>query len=154
VKKASAGLVLLCVLAAGCGGGSKQLSREQYTARLATIGKKADAAQAAIGGAQKSKTVASLAAALRTYADAEDGIANDVGKLKPPDDAKQANADLAKAEHDIAKATRDAADQIAKLSTVQAGLKLLQRSTAGAAAGQEVDHALAVLKKLGYTKGS
>lgn len=154
MTRTAALIALLCVAAlAGCGGGSR-LSRADYTAKLAAVGKEADTTQAGIEKALKAKSVTELAAALNAFADAEDRLGDEVAKLKPPKDAQAANDELAKGEHDIARAVREVSRQVEKAPSVSAALKMVQTSEAAGAAGQEVDHALAVLKKLGYTKGS
>ena len=153
--KASALVALLCViLLSACGGGSKELSASDYRAKLATLGKEVTTAQAGIQQALKAKTVADLSARLKAFADAESRIGTEVGKLNPPKDAKTANEELAKGQRDIATAIRNLATQVGKAASVQAGLKLLEQDQAAGSAGQAVDHAIAALKKLGYSEGS
>ena len=103
---------LLCVLAAGCGGGSGRLSAAQYRARLAAIGHEANQAQRKVGQGLQAATVAGLSARLRTFAAADDRLGTEIEALKPPKDAEAANAALAKAEHDTAQAVRSALPQI------------------------------------------
>jgi hypothetical protein len=142
---------LLCVLAAGCGGGSSRLSAAQYRARLAAIGHEAAQAQRDVQQGLQATTVAGLSARLRAFAAADDRLGTEVGDLKPPKDAATANAALAKAEHDTAQAIRSALPQISSQKSVKQALGLLQANTAGRQAGMEIDAALKKLKALGYT---
>ncbi len=90
----SVALVLLCALVAGCGG-SKRLSASEYRARLATLGKEADKAQAAVEKGLTAKSVGELQTRLKAFATAEDRLGDEVSRLKPPNDAETANARLA-----------------------------------------------------------
>jgi hypothetical protein len=146
---------LAVLLLAGCGGGgSKQLTAAEYRAKLAGLGKEADAAQAGFEQGLKAKSVHEVAVRLKAFAAAEDGLADKVGKLKPPDDAKAANEELAAGLHAIVDAVREALPRVEASTTRAGAVIVLEHSEAGASAGQQVDHALNALKKLGYTKGS
>ena len=145
---------LLCVLAAGCGGGSGRLSAAQYRARLAAIGHEANQAQRKVGQGLQAATVAGLSARLRTFAAADDRLGTEIEALKPPKDAEAANAALAKAEHDTAQAVRSALPQISSQKSVRKALALLTANTAGRQAGMELDAALKRLKALGYAAQS
>src|SRR4029078_12996975 len=90
----------------------KQLTAAEYRAKLAAIGKEENATQSAVEQGLKATSVGALAALLQTFADAQDRIGDEVGKLEPPDDAKQANEELAAGLHAIAAATRDALPKV------------------------------------------
>ena len=149
-------LPALCVLAiaAGCGGGSGRLSSAGYKSELAKISKQSDRAHAAVEqGAPKATTVAQVQTLLGRFANAEDRLGDEVGKLKAPKDAEAANAELARGEHDDAAEIRSVLPKLAKFKSVQQAFGFLQQlgSTKG---GKEEDRAIGQLKKLGYTSGS
>jgi hypothetical protein len=149
-------MLVVVALLAGCGGGggSEQLTAAQYRAKLAALGKEVETAHVSVDGAMKKETAASLADALGTFANAHDRIGDEVADLDPPADANAANEELAEGLHGIAEAVRDLVPKVRESASAAAAVALLERSEATAKAGQEVDHALAVLKKLGYTEGS
>jgi hypothetical protein len=153
MRKAPAALALLVALVAGCGG-SNRLSQSAYRARLATIGREANSAQAAVEQGLHAKSVAELRRRLSSFAGATQKLGDEVAALKPPKNAEAANALLARGEHDTASATRAVLPHLAKLKSVKAALSLLNKSQGNAKGGRELDQALAELKKLGYTKGS
>ncbi len=146
-------MALVCALLAGCGGSSR-LSRSAYRARLATIGKEADKAQADVEKGLTARSLAGLQARLKAFATAEDRLGDEVSRLKPPKDAEAANAELARGEHDTAAAVRSALPKLATFTSPKAAIAFLSKGLAQPKGGHEVDHALAQLKKLGYTKGS
>ena len=145
--------LLLVGLVAGCGG-SARLSPNAYRARLATIGREANGAEAGVERGLHAKTVVELRQRLGSFARAAQKLGDEVGALKPPKNAETANALLARGEHDTASATRAVLPHLAKLKSVKAALSLLNKSQGNAKGGSELDEALAELKKLGYTKGS
>lgn len=151
---AALGALVICV--AGCGGGSsnERLSSAEYKQKLAKISKQSDAAHAAVEqGAPSAKTVAQVQALLRRFAGSEDRIGNEVSKLKTPQNAEAANAELARGERDDAAEIRAVLPKLAKFKSVQQAFGYLQQlgSTKG---GREQDQAISQLKKLGYTGGS
>ena len=146
-------LLLLVALVAGCGGSSR-LSPSVYRARLATIGREATSVQAAVEQGLHAKSVAELRRRLSSFAGATQKLGDEVAALKPPKNAEAANALLARGEHDTAGATRAVLPHLAKLKSVKAALRLLNKSQGNAKGSRELDQALAELKKLGYTKGS
>ena len=151
--RAAVTIVLLCALVAACGGGGgSRLSQSEYRARVADLGKQANAAQSTAQQALNAKSVPQLQARLRAFADAVDRIGDEVDRLKPPKNAEAANAELARGEHDSATEIRDALPSLSKFSTPAQAVSSL--SALGGRGGHEIDDALAKLKKLGYTKGS
>jgi hypothetical protein len=146
-------VVFACALLEGCGGGSSRLSASTYRARLATLAKEADKAQGNIEKALSApKSIAELQTRLKAFATAEDRLGNEVSRLKPPKDAEKANAELARGEHDTAAAIRAVLPKLAKFKNAKAAVAFLSKIQPKG--GRELDHALAQLKKLGYTKGS
>jgi hypothetical protein len=156
--------LVFCFLAlglSGCGGGSKsgsttgdRLSAVAYKAQLAKISKQADAAHNAVDrGAHSAKTVAQVQTLLRHYGAAEARIGTEVSKLKAPQNAEAANAELARGERDDAAEIQALVPKLAKFKTVQQAFAYLQQlgHTKG---GQEQDDAISKLKKLRYTTGS
>lgn len=148
-------LVGTCLVAAGCGGGgSGQLSPAEYRAKLEALGKRADSASSTMEAALKKNTKAGFAEAMGVFADSYDELGDEIGKLDPPDDAKAANQELADALHATADAVHGLVPKIEDAPTLAAALVVFEHSEAVGAAGQQIDHALNVLKKLGYTEGS
>ncbi len=146
-------LLLLLALAAGCGGSSR-LSPSAYRAKLATIGREANKAQAQVEKGLHATSVAEIRTRLSTFANATQKLGDEVAALKPPKNAEAANALLARGEHDTASATRAVLPQLTKLKNVKAALSSLNKSQGNAKGGRELDQALAELKNMGYTKGS
>ena len=142
------------VLVAGCGSsGGSRLSADEYTARLASIGKEAATNQAAVEQALRATSVDEIHTRLANFADADDRLGDEVAKLKPPKNAESANAQLARGEHDLASDVRDILPDVSKQKTAKAALARIQESLGSAAGARELDEALTQLKKLGYTKG-
>lgn len=146
-------LLLLLALVAGCGGSSR-LSPSAYRTKLAAIGREAKQAQAQVEQGLHAKSVAELRTRLSSFASAAQKLGDEVAALKPPKNAEAANILLARSEHDTASATRAVLPQLAKLKSVKAALRLLNKSQGNAKGGRELDQALTELKKLGYAKGS
>jgi hypothetical protein len=146
-------LVLPCALLAGCGG-SGRLSASAYRARLVELGREATTAQTEVEKGLRAKTVAELRRRLRTFADAEQRLGDEVAKLKPPKNAEPANAELARGERDLANEIRAVEPRLAKLKTVNEAVRFLNKNVGSARGGREVDHALRQLRKLGYATGS
>jgi hypothetical protein len=145
----------LCVLAlgaTGCGGGG-EASKAAYRSDLAKIAKEAGTAQQRVEGAPQAATVAQIQTLLRQFAADEDRIGDDVSKLKPPKDAADANAELARSQHDDADEVRAAIPKLAKYKSVQQAFGFLQTlgHTKGAREGTE---AIFKLRQLGYTSGN
>jgi len=145
-------LLLLLALVAGCGGSSR-LSPSAYRAKLAALGREANAAQGQVEKGLHAKSVAEIRTRLSTFANATQKLGDEVAALKPPKNAEAANALLARGEHDTAGATRAVLPQLAKLKSVKAALSFLNRSEGNAEGGRELDQALTELKKMGYAKG-
>ena len=145
----------LCLLA-GCGGGGggSQLSAADYRAQLKALGKKADAAQARLTKGIRTGKPGGLADALSAFADDYEPLAKQVADLRPPNDARAANAELAAGLRAFAAAARGLAPKIEKAATLDAALALFQHSEAAAAAARQTEHALDALKRLGYSKRS
>jgi hypothetical protein len=147
------GLLLLLAFVAGCGGSSR-LTPSVYRAKLASIGREANTAQAQVEKGLHAKSVAEIRTRLSTFVNAAQKLGDEVAALKPPKNAEAANALLARGEHDTASATRAVLPQLAKLKSVKAALSFLNKSQGNAKGGRELDQALTELKKMGYAKGS
>ncbi|HKC78381.1 MAG TPA: hypothetical protein VKB70_08365 [Gaiellaceae bacterium] len=155
MKRALVILVLasLAVGAAGCGG-SSGASKSAYRDGLARIAKQSGTAHQKLEkGAPAATSVAQVQTLLRDFAAAEDRIGTEVSKLEPPNDAKAANAELAKGQHDDAAEIRAIVPKLSKFKSVQQAFGYLQR-LASSKGGREGDDALKKLKQLGYTTGS
>lgn len=150
---AGAPMMLLLLLAA-CGGGGNGVSKTDYQNELAKISKQAGTAHAQLERAgPTATTVAQLQTALRQFAGAEDRLGDEISKLKVPNDAKAANAELARGQHDDADEIRALLPKLSKYKSVQDALTSLQR-LGSSRGGREGDEALTKLKQLGYTSGS
>ena len=149
-----AGATTILLLLAACGGGGNGVSKDEYRSELAKISKQAGTAHAQLErDGPTATTVAQLQAALRRFAGAEDRIGDELSKLKVPNDAKAANAELARGQHDDADEIRALLPKLSKYKSVQDAFTSLQR-LGGSKGGREGDEALAKLKQLGYTQGS
>jgi hypothetical protein len=155
---------ILCVLAlcgvtvsvTGCGGGGKSvtLSKGEYRAALAKIAKEADTMHSTIERQElASTTVAEAVSTLRTFAERESAIGDEVAKLEPPSDAVAANTLLAKGEHDDAKTILGLLPRLSNFTKIQ-DLFAYLRKTPQPKGGIEQDRALTRLHDLGYAKGS
>jgi hypothetical protein len=141
----------LGVLLAGCGGDSN-LSKSAYRAKLSAISHEADKAQNDVAQALGASSVDELHSRLVKFADASEGLGDEIAKLKAPKDAVDANAELARGEHDTAKEVRSAAAAIQKLKTPRAAITYLQQ-LGNLKGGRELTEALRKLRRLGYTTG-
>jgi hypothetical protein len=141
----------LAVAAAGCGGSGNGVSKAEYRSELAKISKQAGAAHQAVElGAPQAATVAQVEALLRQFAAAEDRIGDEVSKLRVPQDARAANAELARAQHDDAAEIRAMLPKLARFKSVHQAFGFLQ-SLGHTKGGQEGADALRQLQQLGYT---
>jgi hypothetical protein len=150
-------LLTLCAVAigaAGCGGGGNEESKAAYRSDLARISKEAGTAHQRVEqGAPQATTIAQVQALLRRFASDEDKIGDDISKLNPPKNARDANAELARSQHDDADEVRAVIPKLAKYKSVQQAFAFLQ-TLGHTKGGREGDDALAKLKQLGYTNGS
>jgi predicted nucleic acid-binding Zn-ribbon protein len=148
------GAVFLLAACGGGGGGNSQASAATYRSQLAKISQQSDQAQAQVAKGLDAKTIAALQSKLDAFASASQRISDEVAKLDAPQNAQAANAELARGEHDTATATRAASAAVGKMKTTKAALAYLQSKLGNAKGAQELDAAIAKLKKLGYTSGS
>jgi hypothetical protein len=138
------------IAATGCGGGSERLSATEYRTQLDHLGERAREAQEELARGLTATSVAQLEGILAEFAQEEQAIAQEVAGLDPPKAAEDANAQLAIAQHRFAAAFVDVLPTLEAARTVEAARAKLRRSEEFAVAGQQVDHAISVLKKLGY----
>jgi hypothetical protein len=156
--------VAIVLLASACGGGGSdsdsggnRLSPSAYRAQLKTIGKESGKAQQGletlIGSDFQSKTTAQLVKVLTTFAAAEKRLGDEVDALKPPQNAVQANSELAKGFHDTDSEVRGVIPKVDHLKNAAAGILYLRKQppTTG---GKELDAALTKLKQLGYIQNT
>jgi hypothetical protein len=142
------------LLAACGGGGDSRLSPDAYRKQLTLIKQEATQAQEHVAQGLQAKTLAELRQKLDAFATSTQRIGDEVAKLKPPQNAEAANTELAAGLHETARATRDASEQIKSLHTPREAISYLEHSPLNRKGAQQVDHALARLKQLGYTTGS
>jgi hypothetical protein len=149
-----ASATMMVLLLAACGGGGNGVSKDEYTSELATISKQAGTAHAQLErDGPTATTVAQLQTALRRFAGAEDRIGDDISKLKVPNDARAANAELARGQHDDADEIRALLPKLSKYKSVQDAFTALQH-LGSSKGGREGTDALTKLRQLGYTQGS
>jgi hypothetical protein len=148
-----AGATMILLLTA-CGGGGNGVSKDEYRSELAKVSKQAGTAHALLErDGPTATTVAQLQSALRQFAGAEDQLGDEISKLKVPNDAKAANAELARGQHDDADEIRALLPKLSKYKSVQQAFTALQH-LGGSKGGREGNDALTKLKQLGYTSGS
>jgi hypothetical protein len=149
-----ASATMMVLLLAACGGGGNGVSKDEYTSELATISKQAGTAHAQLErDGPTATTVAQLQTALRRFAGAEDRIGDDISKLKVPNNARAANAELARGQHDDADEIRALLPKLSKYKSVQDAFTALQH-LGSSKGGREGTDALTKLRQLGYTQGS
>jgi hypothetical protein len=152
----------MVLLASACGGGGsdsadKRLSPDAYRAQLKTIGNESGKAQAGLeellGSDFQSKTSAQLVTVLTTFAAAEKRLGDKVDALNPPQNAEQANSELAKGFRDTDSEVRAIIPKVEHLKNAAAGILYLHKQppTTG---GKELDAALTKLKQLGYIQNT
>jgi|SRR5436305_981992 len=134
-----------------CGGGGGRLSASEYRAHLKTVARESDAAQHAVEKGFQASSLSQLVKDLTAFEAAEKRIGDQVAALKPPKDAQAANTELANGEHDTSSELQTLLPKIKQMPSAKAAIAYLSK-TPPAKGGQEIDHALAQLKKLGYIK--
>jgi hypothetical protein len=145
-----AAAVMVVLLVSACGG-SGRLSASEYRAHLETVGKESDVAQHAVEKGFQATSVPRLVKVLTVFGAAQKRIGDEVAALKPPKDAEAANTELANGLHDTGSEVQAFLPKIKKMSSAKAAVAYLSK-TPTTKGGQEIDHALAQLKKLGYIK--
>ena len=155
----TAGAVAVCLGLAACGSSNSSttttaLTPAQYTAFLQRLSQRENQAHQALDQHLHSQSAAEIEAALKAFADDQAGAATQVADVTPPANAKAANDALEKAFKDIGASIQAVVAQVANASSGQAAIKQIQAAKGPQQAGQELDAALAELKKLGYTQGS
>jgi len=133
---------------------SGPLTAAQYKAKLAEFSRREDKVHGLVDkvmGAKK-KTVLAIRVVLTVFANDQQSFGDQVAAITPPNDAKAANALLARGAHDTATELRPLLAKLANVKSVNAAMALISKGAPKG--GAEVDRALGKLKKLGYTKGS
>jgi hypothetical protein len=131
-----------------------RLSAAAYRSALHRVAQEEAAAQSKVQRAFHANGVKQVRTALASFGADQRHVAARVGALAPPADAVAANAQLAKAFHDNAAAIASLLTKLAPAKTVKQALTIIQSDQAAQRVGHEIDTALAMLKKLGYTSGS
>ena len=150
-------LVLLLAACGSSGGSSstttqqKQLTPALYRAQIAIVKREAAKAQNDVSQGLQAKNVAELKQRIDAFAAATQRIGDQVAALNPPDDAKDANAQLAQGLQDIAAGTRAASAKIANLKSVGVAIAYIEHAKDPVKGSREVSKAIATLVKLGYT---
>jgi hypothetical protein len=147
--------VAATVALSACGGGSDgRLSASDYKKQLAVLDRQDKTVHASVDNLPHAKSVAQMKAGLAAFAAGEQRIGAQVAALKPPKDAQSANAALAKGFTDSAAEMKRIVTAIQSAKSPRQALQIIGKqfgsSTKG---GNELDSALAQLKRLGYTKG-
>jgi hypothetical protein len=136
----------------GCGG-SDRLSAKDYRARLTklVVGKQQGHVDVDLKKLRKAKSGAAIRDGLVTLGSVHDLFAGEVAKLKPPRDAENANALLARGARDLTLRINEIASELRVTKSPNAARKRLDtlRNSPGVA---EETRALNQLKKLGYLK--
>jgi hypothetical protein len=140
--------------AAACGG-SGRLSKDEYRSKLKALDAKVSKGEAAVRSAiTPTATVAQIRAALNRFADVDKQVGDEVAKLKPPKEAEDANALLARGFRDLATETKGVAAKLSSVKSPAAALALVQRAGTSFQGAKELDQAVSELKKLGLSAGS
>ena len=156
----AAALAAACLAAiAGCGSGSSPTApgpsaSTAYTQALQRVAARENIAQHRVADGFRSKTVAKLRQALRSFEADQTAAATLIASLEPPPNAVKANAALAQAFVDSADAIDSLIRRIAHAKTVKHAFFIIQSDAAGPRVGKEIDAALNRLNALGYTTGS
>ena len=151
---------VLCIAAlavlplAACGGGSSsRLSAADYRARITKISQEASTAESHVALGLRAQTLAELRQRLDAFSADTQRIGDEVAKLKPPQNAAAANAELAQGMHETARATHKVSAVVARLHTPREAITYLESNPANNKGAHEVNDALAKLQKLGYASG-
>jgi hypothetical protein len=146
--------VVFLLAACGGSGGPPRLSPDAYRNQLAQVKQEAAIAQSHVALGLQAKSLSELRQRLEDFATATDNLGDKVAKLNPPQNADEANTELADGLHETARATRAASEQISKLHSIKEAISYLEHSPANRKGAHQVDQALTRLKQLGYTPGS
>lgn len=130
------------------------MSAAAYRTTLHQIASDEAIAQHKVQRAFTAHTVTQVRSALQGFAADQRQVAGQLNALTPPADAADANAALAKAFADNSAAVGQALQRASSAMTAKQALAVIQRDRSAQKAGHEIDAALAMLKKLGYTSGS
>jgi hypothetical protein len=154
MKRTTLALTLALTAAAGltaCGGTSR-LSATDYKTKLEALSRQDTKVHANVDNLPKSKSVSQMKAGLAAFAAGERKLGAQVAALKPPKNAQQANAALAKGFNDTAGEMGQVLTAVGPAKTPQQALSIIGRLGPKMHAGKELDAALAQLQRLGYAK--
>lgn len=144
-------LLVLPILLAACGG-SDRLSAAEYRGRLAAVEQQVDKATADVDRALKAASIDEIRAGLTRFAAAQQQAGDSLAELQVPEDAENANAQLALGAHHLAGEVRATVAKLSGTTDPEDALKLINSRLDSASGARELDQALGKLRKLGYTK--
>jgi hypothetical protein len=146
-------VVVLSGLGLAACGGSDRLSAKDYRARLAAlvVSKHQGHLDADLKKLRKAKSGAAIRHGLVTLSAEHELFAGEVATLKPPKDAENANALLARGARDLTLQIGEIAGQLHVTKSPTAATKGLDALSNGPGLAEET-RALSQLKKLGYLK--
>ena len=143
---------MVVLLVAACGDGSSgPLSASDYGAQLEKVARESNTAQHAVEKGFHATTVTQLVAVLTAFGAAQTRIGDEVAALKPPTNAAAANTELANGLRDTGSEVRALLPKVKKMPDANAAVAYLSK-TPTTKGGNEIDQALAQLRKLGYIK--
>jgi hypothetical protein len=143
-----AGILVLAVVAGGCGGDGGRLSKSEYEQRMQEIGTELRNASSALDFSQ-TRDLQKLADTIAEFRDRLENAASDVDDINPPEDAETETEQIGQALHAFA-------DTFNKMESAarEGKLQELQEAQAEIAAqGAEAQRATASLKRKGYNIG-
>lgn len=149
-----------CLLIAGCGSSgtdttnTQALTPQQYEQLLRKEQQRENEAHKAVEESFHATSVERITQALSAFAKDQEARAEDLAAVDPPENAKSAQSKLERAFKETAAAINRLIPEVEKAGSAKEALALLQKAKGPQHAGQELDAALAELKKLGYTSGS
>lgn len=156
----AAAFLVACVFLVACGSsgsstsGSEELTPQQYKRTLSEIGKHENEAHKAVEASLGEGSPERVVKALTAFAADQEERAEELAGVTPPKNAQAAHSKLEKALKDSAAGINELLPEVEKAKSPKEVLAAIQNATAPQEAGQELESALAELKKLGYTTGS
>ena len=149
-----------CLALAACGSSNSgnstttAMTGAQYTQFLRALSQQENQAHHALDQALHGKSVSQIQQGLQAFVSDQANAADRVSGVTPPANAKAANDQLRTAFSDIGASINPVLSQIQTASSPQQAIHMIQQAKGPQQSGQELDAALAQLKKLGYTQGS
>jgi len=129
------------------------MSASAYRQFLRTLSHQEDGAHRGIDAALHAGSVIAMRKGLLGFAADQQHVSEELSSITPPADAAHANAALGRAFVMNAAAIRRVAAAIARARSPKAALAIVMSAEGPRRVGQEIDAALGLLRKLGYTSG-